>query len=51
MKLQQKIQKVRENYYLDFDLAAKLEKLSEKTKYTKTELVTIAIQNLLKENE
>lgn len=51
MKLQNKIPKIRENYYIHRNLVEELEKLSIKTGYTKTELIEIAIINLLKENE
>lgn len=51
MKLENKIPKIRENYYIRLNLIEGLEKLSNKTGYSKTDLIEIAIQNLLKENE
>lgn len=51
MKLKNKIPKIRENYYIRVNLIEELEKLSKKTGYTKTDLIEIAIQNLIKENE
>lgn len=50
MKLKTKIEKVRESYFLDKNLVAELEKLSQKTKYTRTQLIGFAIESLLKEN-
>lgn len=50
MKLQIKKDKIKESYYLPPDLVEKLQILAKKLNYTKTQLVEIAIQNLLKEN-
>lgn len=51
MKLQIKKDKVRESYYLLPDLVSEMEKLAKKLNYTRTELIEIAVRNLLKENE
>ena len=51
MKLQPKKDKVRETYYLPPDLIEKLENLATRLNYTKTQLIEIAVQNLVKENE
>lgn len=51
MKLEPKKDKIRETYYLSPDLVEKLENLATRLNYTRTQLIEISIQNLLKENE
>jgi len=50
MKLKNKIKKIRVNYYIRENLLEGLENLSLKTNHTKTDLVEIALENLIKEN-
>lgn len=51
MKLSPKIPRQRKNYFLSSNLIKSLEELSARLGYSETDLVTIALQNLIKENE
>lgn len=51
MKLTPKIPKQRKNYFLPSELIKSIEKLAVGLGYSETDLVIIALNNLLKENE
>ena len=51
MKLPPKTPKRRKNYFLPDTLTNHLEKLASKLGYTETELVVIALERLMKDNE
>ena len=51
MKLTPKIPKQRKNYFLPSELVKSVERLAAELGYTETDLVIIALNNLLKENE
>jgi predicted transcriptional regulator len=51
MKIKTKKEKIRENYFFDPELVEKLQELAERKNYTRTQLVTMAVENLIKENE
>jgi len=51
MKLSPKIPKQRKNYFLPSDLIKKVDELAARLGYSETDLLIIALNNLLKDNE